>query len=186
MSRIGKNPIAIPQGVEVSIKDGTITVKGPKGTLKFTPHGRMHVKVEGEKVIVERKSDEILDRSLHGLTRTLIFNMVEGVTKGFSKQLEISGVGYRVQPQGKNLQFALGFSHPIDFPAPEGIVFSIDKEKKNILTVTGIDKRLVGQTASEIRALRKPEPYKGKGIHYVGELIRRKAGKAAMAAAKTA
>lgn len=186
MSRIGKLPIQIPSGVTLDIKDGEISVKGPKGTLKWKPHPRVKVKVEGNVVHVSRTSEEILDRSLHGLTRTLIANMIEGVTKGFSKQLEIQGVGYRAQIQGKKLQLALGFSHPVEFQAPEGISLEIDKEKKNIITISGNDKALVGQVAAVIRAIRKPEPYKGKGIRYVGEAVRRKAGKAATAAAKGA
>lgn len=183
MSRIGKLPIQIPSDVEVTVKDGQIIVKGPKGTLTFNPNPLMTVKVEGQNVIVQRKSDEVLDRSLHGLTRTLIANMIIGITKGYFKQLEIQGVGYRVQLQGKNLEFALGFSHPIKFNTPPGITVEIDKEKKNIITVSGCDKALVGQVAANIHALKKPEPYKGKGIKYVGEVIRRKAGKAATTAA---
>lgn len=184
MSRIGKQPITIPSGVEVHMKEGKMTVKGPKGTLVFNPHPRMQIKMESKQVLVERPSDGNLDRSLHGLTRTLVANMIQGVTDGFSKKLELHGVGYRAQIQGKKLQLAIGFSHPVDFPAPEGITFEIDKEKKNIITVSGIDKNLVGQVAANLRSLRKPEPYKGKGIHYLGEVIRRKAGKAATAAAK--
>ena len=186
MSRIGKNPVAIPAGVDVAVKDGKITVKGPKGTLTLAAHERMQIKIADKEVLIERGSDEILDRSLHGLTRTLVANMVEGVTKGFSKQLEIHGVGYRAQLQDKKLVLAIGFSHPVEFGAPEGISFEIDKEKKNIVTVSGIDKALVGQVAADLRSLRKPEPYKGKGIRYVGEHVRRKAGKAATAAAKGA
>lgn len=186
MSRIGKRPITIPNGVEVTIKDSTVNVKGPKGTLMFTPHKRINVKIEDKTILVERAGDEILDRSLHGLSRTLIANMIKGVSEGFSKRLEIQGVGYRVQLQDKKLQFSLGFSHPVEFPAPDGISFEIDKEKKNIISIIGIDKALVGQVASNIRALRPPEPYKGKGIRYVGEIIRRKAGKAATTAAKGA
>lgn len=185
MSRIGKQPVEIPSGVEVNVKDGTVIVKGSKGTLRFTPHNKITVKIVDKNIIVERASDDLLGRSLHGLTRTLIFNMIEGVTKGFSKQLEVQGVGYKVQIQGKKLQLALGYSHPINFTAPEGITFEIDKEKKNLLTISGIDKMLVGQVAADIRSLRKPEPYKGKGIRYVGEVVRRKAGKAAAAAIKT-
>lgn len=186
MSRIGKQPIPIPSGVEIHLKDGKLSVKGSKGTLTFTPHPLVEIKVEGGIATVSRKSDERLDKSLHGLTRTLIFNMIEGVSKGFSKKLEIQGVGYRVTPQGKNLEFALGFSHPVLFKGPDGITFEIDKEKKNIFTVTGIDKALVGQVAANIRSLRPPEPYKGKGIRYFKEVIRRKAGKAATAAGKAA
>jgi large subunit ribosomal protein L6 len=186
MSRIGKQPISIPAGVTVSIKDSVITVKGSKGTLTFKPHKLVTVKVDDKTILVERKGDEGLERSLHGLTRTLVANMVEGVTKGFSKKMEIQGVGYRAEIVGKKLKLALGYSHPVDFPAPDGITFEIDKEKKNIVTISGIDKALVGQTAADMRALRPPEPYKGKGIRYFGEAIRRKAGKAATAAAKTA
>lgn len=186
MSRIGKNPIPVPSGVTVTVKDGEVSVKGPKGSLALKPHVRMEIIVENGNVIVKRKSDEILDRSLHGLTRTLIANLITGVTQGYSKKLEIQGVGYRAALQGKKLELSLGFSHPVTFPAPEGISFEIDKEKKNIITVSGIDKDLVGQVTANLRALRKPEPYKGKGIRYVGEAVRRKAGKAAAAAAKTA
>lgn len=186
MSRIGKQPIPIPTGVEVHIKDGVVKVKGQKGSLSFTPHPRMEIMVEDKSILVKRSGNEILDRSLHGLTRTLIANMISGVTAGFSKKLALHGVGYRAQVQGKKLQLSLGFSHPVEFSAPEGIIFEIDKEKKNIITVSGIDKIIVGQVAANLRALRKPEPYKGKGIHYVGEVIRRKAGKAATTAAKGA
>ena len=185
MSRIGKQPIEIPAGVDVSIKDSVITVKGGKGTLTFKPHKLITVKIEGKTMLVERKGDQSLEKSLHGLTRTLVSNMIEGVTKGFSKKLEIQGVGYRAEIKGKDLKLSLGFSHPVDFPAPNGITFEMDKEKKNIVTISGIDKVLVGQTAADMRALRPPEPYKGKGIRYLGEVIRRKAGKAATAAAKT-
>lgn len=186
MSRIGKQPIIIPSGVEVTVKNGEVAVKGPKGTLKFQPHQKIFVKVEDGKIIVERKSDEILDKSLHGLTRSTIANLVIGVVSGFIKKLEIQGVGYRVQLQDKKLQFSLGFSHPVEYVAPEGISFEIDKEKKNVISVIGIDKVMVGQVASNLRALRPPEPYKGKGIRYLGEIVRRKAGKAATTAAKGA
>lgn len=186
MSRIGKKPISIPAGIEVKITDGAVTVKGPKGNLTFRPHERMRVKTEGGNVIVERSSDEILDRSLHGLTRSLIANMIQGVSEGYCKKLEIQGVGYRAQIQGKKLTLSLGYSHPIDFPAPEGIAFEIDKEKKNIISICGIDKEKVGRVAAKIRSLKPPEPYKGKGIRYVDETVRRKAGKAAATAAKGA
>lgn len=185
MSRIGKKPIPIPAGVEIKIQDGTVHVKGPKGTLTFAPHGLMEIKMAEGAVTVSRKSNGILDRSLHGLTRSLIANMIEGVTKGFSRKLEIQGVGYRAQISGNKLDLSLGFSHPVQFQAPAGIQFEMDKEKKNIITVSGIDKMLVGQTAAKLRGLRPPEPYKGKGIRYFGEKVRRKAGKAATAAAKT-
>lgn len=184
MSKIGKKPIQIPSGVDVQIKDNAITVKGPKGTLTFKAHKNVTVKMADKNIIVERKDDERLSRGLHGLTRTLIDNMVTGVTQGFSKKLDIQGVGYRAQMVGKNLQLAVGYSHPVDFPAPAGITFEIDKEKKNIITVSGIDKIVVGQVASNLRAVRPPEPYKGKGIRYLGEAVRRKAGKAAATAAK--
>lgn len=182
MSRIGKQPIAIPSGVEVTEKDGLITVKASKGTLSFKVHPRMKVVVESGVITVNKTGEEIIDNSLHGLTRTLIDNMVIGVTKGFTKELEIQGVGYKVALKGKNLDFALGFSHPVEFKAPEGITFEIDKEKKNIIRVMGVSKEAVGQTAAKIRSLRPPEPYKGKGIRYLGEVVRKKAGKAAATA----
>ncbi|MBI2453935.1 50S ribosomal protein L6, partial [Candidatus Peregrinibacteria bacterium] len=138
MSRIGKQPISIPSGVEVRIEKGEVSVKGPKGTLKFSPHNLMQVAVENQSVAVSRKNDSLLGKGLHGLTRTLISNMIVGVTKGYAKQLEIQGVGYRAQVQGKRLDLALGFSHPVVYTAPEGIAFEIDKEKKNIITVYGI------------------------------------------------
>lgn len=185
MSRIGKQPIAIPAGVEVKLAGRQINIKGPKGSLTFTPHEKIDIKMENSTLTVSRKGDEKLEKSLHGLTRTLVSNMIEGVTKGFAKSLEIQGVGYRVAMKEKNLELSLGFSHPVGFKAPEGITFEIDKEKKNIVTVHGIDKALVGLTAANLRSLRKPEPYKGKGIRYVGEIVRRKAGKAAAAAAKS-
>lgn len=182
MSRIGKQPISVPTGVEASSKEGIIRIKGTKGTLSFNVHPRITVTIENGVIQVNRMGEEKLDKGLHGLTRTLINNMVTGVTKGFAKELEIQGVGYRVQMKGKNLDFALGFSHPIEFKAPEGISFEIDKEKKNIIKVMGVDKELVGRTAAKIRSLRPPEPYKGKGIRYLGESVRKKAGKAAAAA----
>lgn len=186
MSKIGKQPVTIPAGVTVTVGENTVTVKGPKGTLNFTPHSRITIKIDGQTATVERKSDEILDKSLHGLTRTLLANMIVGVTKGFEKKLDIQGVGYRAQVQGKKLELALGFSHPVFYMAPDGITFEIDKEKKNIISISGIDKIMVGQVAANIRGLRKPEPYKGKGIRYLGETVRRKAGKAATAAGKAA
>ncbi|PIQ78243.1 50S ribosomal protein L6 [Candidatus Peregrinibacteria bacterium CG11_big_fil_rev_8_21_14_0_20_46_8] len=182
MSRIGKLPITVPAGVEIKIQDGLMIVKGPKGELKQKVHPRIKVSVEDGVAKVERQSEDKFDRSLHGLTRSLLANMVEGVTNGYSKRLEIIGVGYRAAVQGKKLNLSLGFSHPVDVPAPEGITFEIDKEKKNIIIITGIDKELVGQIAANVRGLRKPEPYKGKGIRYEGEHVRRKAGKAATAA----
>lgn len=182
MSRIGKQPITIPSGVEINVKDGAVHIKGSKGTQTFNFHPRMKVAVKDGVLTVERQSDEKLDMSLHGLTRTLIANMIIGVTKGFTKELEIQGVGFRVALKGKDLDFALGFSHPVVFKAPEGITFEIDKDKKNIIRVHGMSKEQVGQTAAVIRGLRPPEPYKGKGIRYLGEVVRKKAGKAASAA----
>ncbi len=180
MSRIGKLPIAIPSGVTVEKRDGNlIVVKGPKGELSFTIHKKITVEIADGTVTIKRGKEEQLDRSMHGLSRTLIANMVHGVTKGFSKQLEIQGVGYRANMQGSKLVLSLGFSHPVEFQPPAGIQISIDQEKKNILTVSGADKQLVGEVAAKIRSYRKPEPYKGKGIRYLGEYVARKAGKAA-------
>lgn len=176
MSRIGKQPITIPAGVEVSIDGATVTVKGPKGTLSHVVASPITVSIEEGQVLVARPNDERTSRSLHGLTRTLINNMIIGVTEGYKKQLEITGTGYRVVAKGKNLEFSLGFSHTVPVEAPEGIEFTVESQTK--FTVSGIDKQLVGETAARIRKLKKPEPYKGKGIHYVGEVIRRKVGKA--------
>ena len=176
MSRIGKNPIDIPAGVDVTINGADVTVKGPKGTLSHVVAEPINVAIEGSQVVVTRPSDDRAARSLHGLTRTLIANMIEGVTKGFSKQLEIAGTGYRVVAKGKDLEFSLGFSHTVLVTAPEGIEFTVESQTK--FTVAGIDKQLVGETAARIRKLKKPEPYKGKGLHYVGETIRRKVGQA--------
>lgn len=182
MSRIGKLPITVPNGVNVDVKETHVKVKGPKGELEFTFHPRVKINLEGTTLKVERASNEKQDKSLHGVTRTLLANMIEGVSKGYAKQLEIQGVGYRAQMAGSKLTLFLGFSHPIDFPAPKGIQITIDAEKKNIITVAGIDKQLVGETAAKIREYKKPEPYKGKGIRYVGEYVQRKAGKAAATA----
>lgn len=175
MSRIGKLPVAIPAGVEVKVEDGNvITVKGPKGTLTRKLVEEMDVKVEGSEVIVTRPNDLKRNKSLHGLTRTLIFNMVEGVTNGYSKVLEINGVGYRAAKSGNKLTLTLGYSHPVEMVDPEGITTTVDGNK---ITVAGIDKEKVGQFAAEIRTKRSPEPYKGKGIKYETETIRRKVGK---------
>ena len=175
MSRIGKLPVAIPAGVEVKVEDGNvITVKGPKGTLTRKLVEEMNVKVEGSEVIVTRPNDLKRNKSLHGLTRTLIFNMVEGVTNGYSKVLEINGVGYRAAKAGNKLTLTLGYSHPVEMVDPEGITTTVDGNK---ITVAGIDKEKVGQFAAEIRTKRPPEPYKGKGIKYETETIRRKVGK---------
>lgn len=175
MSRIGKAPITVPNGVEVSIAGRTVTVKGPKGTLSREIPGEITVRKEENTLLVERPNDERQNRSLHGLSRTLVNNMVVGVTDGFAKELEIVGVGYRAEAQGQNLRLALGFSHPVIVPAPEGITFEIPAQTRVI--VKGIDKELVGQVAANIRSIRKPEPYKGKGVRYQGERILRKAGK---------
>ena len=177
MSRIGNAPVEIPAGVTVTLGEGNlVTVKGPKGELSRHIHPEMKVTVEGNVLKVERPSDDKTHRSLHGLSRSLIHNMVVGVTEGFSKSLEINGVGYRAQKQGKNLNLSLGFSHPVIVEPPKGIEF--DVPAPNAITVKGIDKELVGQIAAEIRGFREPEPYKGKGIKYAGEHIRRKEGKA--------
>ncbi len=177
MSRIGKKPIKIPSGVDCKSEGEFFRVKGPKGQLQRALHPNMKVELEGEEIRVVRPSDGRLDRSLHGLTRTLISNMVSGVTEGFSKQLNIVGVGYKVELKGKDLLLYLGFSHTIDYPAIDGIAFEVD-QKKNTIIVKGIDKEKVGQTAAEIRSFRPPEPYKGKGVMYSTERIKRKAGKA--------
>jgi len=176
MSRIGKSPIAVPHGVEVKQAGSAVEVKGPKGML--LQHIPMGISLEiGAGVIhVKRKVDAKAVRSLHGLIRTLIANMVQGVTQGFEKELEIVGIGYRANVQGKNLQLNLGYSHPVLYPIPQGIELAVEKQTK--ITVKGIDKQKVGQVAAEIRSFKKPEPYKGKGIRYIGEQVRRKAGKA--------
>ena len=176
MSRIGRKPIAIPSGVEVKVNGSEVTVKGPKGTLINTFNSRITVKVEGAEILVTRPSDEKEDRALHGLTRTLVSNMVIGVTEGFKKELEVNGVGYRVQKQGKNLVMNLGYSHQVIMPEPDGI--TVEVPGPNSIVISGADKQKVGQFAAEVREKRLPEPYKGKGIKYVGEYIRRKEGKA--------
>ncbi|MCT1655942.1 50S ribosomal protein L6 [Brevibacterium luteolum] len=176
MSRIGKQPISVPSGVEVNINGPELDVKGPKGNLSVTIPEPISVKLDDGTLTVERPNDERESRALHGLTRTLINNQIIGVTEGYSKQLEIVGTGYRVQAKGQNLEFSLGYSHTITVEPPEGITFQV--EGSNKVTVIGIDKQLVGETAANIRKLRKPEPYKGKGVRYAGEQIRRKVGKA--------
>lgn len=176
MSRIGKKPIAVPAGVDVKIDGSTVTVKGPKGTLTNTFNPEIIIKQEGAEIIVERPSEDKMHKSLHGLTRTLIHNMVEGVTNGFSKSLEIEGVGYRAAKQGKNLVMNLGYSHQVIIPEIDGI--TVDVPNATSIVVNGIDKQAVGQFAAEIREKRPPEPYKGKGIRYAGERIIRKEGKA--------
>jgi large subunit ribosomal protein L6 len=177
MSRIGKAPIAVPDGVDVAIIDGTVRVKGPRGELSRPIPGAITVRQDGDTLVVERPDDERESRSLHGLTRSLVNNMVVGVTSGFQKELEIVGVGYRAESHGTGaLRLALGYSHPVVVDAPEGITFEVPVPTRVI--VRGIDKEAVGQVAADIRAIRKPEPYKGKGVRYAGERILRKAGKA--------
>ena len=175
MSRIGRMPIAIPSGVTVEVAENNkVTVKGPKGTLERVLPEAMDIKVDGEEVVVSRPNDLKKNKALHGLTRTLIYNMVVGVTEGYEKKLEVNGVGYRAQKQGKKLVLSLGYSHPVEMVDPEGIEVKVDGNK---ISVVGIDKEKVGQYAAEIREKRAPEPYKGKGIKYVDETIRRKVGK---------
>ena len=178
MSRIGKQPITIPNGVDVTIADERVTVKGPKGTLEHTVVGDVTVARDGDTLVVTRADDQRQNRSLHGLTRSLLNNMVVGVSEGFTKDLEIVGVGYRAQAAGPDaLELQLGFSHPVRVHAPEGVTFEVPSPTR--ITVQGADKQLVGQVAADIRKIRKPEPYKGKGIRYAGERIIRKAGKSA-------
>jgi large subunit ribosomal protein L6 len=178
MSRIGKSPIPVPSGVDVTVADRSVTVKGPKGTLARRLPPDISVRQDGDQLVVERPDDEREHRALHGLTRSLVNNMVVGVTDGFSKDLEIVGVGYRATAQGPSrLELALGFSHPVVVEAPEGVTFEVPAPTR--ITVRGIDKEIVGQVAANIRKVRKPEPYKGKGVRYAGEVVQRKAGKAA-------
>ena len=177
MSRIGKQPVAIPAGVDVAIDGSTVTVKGPKGELTRTFQPMMSIKREGDEIIVERPDDSREAKSYHGLTRTLINNMVIGVTEGYSKKLQLVGVGYRAALKGKDLEMQLGFSHPVNYKCPEGIKFEVPSQTEII--VSGCDKEVVGQVAASIRHIRPPEPYKGKGIRYDGEHVRRKLGKAA-------
>ena len=177
MSRIGRLPIPVPSGVDVDITDRLVTVKGPKGTLSHTLADPIVIqKADDGSLLVSRPDDEKRSKERHGLSRTLVANMVTGVTDGFSKTLEIVGTGYRVQARGSDLEFALGFSHPVNIPAPEGITFEVQAPTRFV--VRGIDKQQVGEVAANIRKLRKPEPYKGKGVRYQGEVVRRKVGKA--------
>ncbi|MBU4336208.1 MAG: 50S ribosomal protein L6 [Actinobacteria bacterium] len=177
MSRIGKVPVPVPAGVEVNIQEAVVTVKGPKGTLSHTVPAPIEVaKNEQGAIVVTRPDDERVSRSLHGLTRTLIANLVTGVTEGYTKKLEIVGTGYRVQAKGTDLEFALGFSHSVPVKAPDGISFQVESPTK--FSVSGIDKQQVGEVAANIRKIRKPEPYKGKGVRYADEVVRRKVGKA--------
>lgn len=176
MSRIGRLPISVPAGVEVKIEDSLVSVKGPKGTLELTIASPITAVLEENIITVSRPNDERTSRSLHGLTRTLIENLIIGVTAGYEKKLEIVGTGYRVVAKGKDLEFALGFSHPVLIEAPEGITLTVESPTK--LSVSGNSKQQVGEVAANIRKLRKPDPYKGKGVRYAGEIIRRKVGKA--------
>jgi large subunit ribosomal protein L6 len=178
MSRIGRAPIAVPSGVQVELGGGRVIVKGPQGILERSLPGEITVRAEEGTLLVERPNDERQNRALHGLTRSLVANMVTGVTAGFSKELEIVGVGYRAIPKGPSqIELALGFSHPVIVDAPDGVTFEVPAQTR--INVKGIDKELVGQVAANIRKIRKPEPYKGKGVRYVGERVIRKAGKAA-------
>ena len=177
MSRIGRLPITVPSGVDVSLDGDVVTVKGPKGELKHTVANPISVqRAEDGTLTVNRPNDERLSRSLHGLTRTLIANMVIGVTQGYEKKLEIVGTGYRVQAKGSNLEFALGYSHPITVEPPAGVTFAVEAPTR--VSVSGIDKQAVGEVAANLRKLRKPDPYKGKGVRYAGEVVKRKVGKA--------
>ena len=177
MSRIGKSPIPVPKGVEVTVDGVHVTAKGPKGTLERDIPGVITVRQDGEALLVERPDDERRNRAMHGLVRSLVNNMVVGVTQGFTKELEIVGVGYRATAKGPGaIELALGYSHPVNIQAPEGVSFEVPAP--NRIVVSGIDKEAVGQVAADIRAWRKPEPYKGKGVRYSGEHVRRKAGKA--------
>jgi large subunit ribosomal protein L6 len=176
MSRIGRLPIAVPSGVDVAIDGARVTVTGPKGTLSRELHADMLLSREDDNFVVARPTEQKMHKQLHGLTRTLVNNMVVGVTTGYRKGLEITGVGYRAALVGKKLQLSLGYSHPVDIEPPEGISFELESPTR--IAVVGIDKELVGQVAAVVRSKRKPEPYKGKGVRYAGEQIRRKAGKA--------
>lgn len=175
MSRIGKNPIEIPAGVDVTINGQDVTVKGPKGELSLTVSEPISVAKEDNTIVVTRPNDERRNRALHGLNRSLVNNLVVGVTQGYTTKMEIFGVGYRVQAKGSDLEFALGYSHPVPIEAPDGITFAVESPTK--FSVSGIDKQQVGQISANIRRLRRPDPYKGKGIRYEGEQIRRKVGK---------
>lgn len=175
MSRVGKKPIVIPEKTTITFKDGTVTVKGSKGTLTHSVHPDIDLNVEKDQIDVGMKSDDRKTRALQGMTRSIVNNMVVGVSQGYERVLEINGIGYRAEAKGKTILFNLGYSHPIDFPLPDGVTATV--EKNNIVKIAGIDKHLLGQTAAKIRQLRPPEPYKGKGIKYAEEYIQRKAGK---------
>ncbi len=175
MSRIGKMPVAVPSGVEVTLNGQDLSIKGPKGTLTHNFPELIKAVKEDSSIVISRANDERLAKSLHGLSRTLVANMITGVTQGYSKKIVITGVGYKVAAKGKDLEFALGYSHPVPFPAPAGITFTVESPTE--LVVTGVDKQLVGETVAKIQKLRKSDPYKGKGLHLQGQRIRRKAGK---------
>jgi large subunit ribosomal protein L6 len=177
MSRVGRKPIEIPSGVEAKLETGKITVKGPLGEISQVVNPKLSIKKQDNKLLVERPSDQKVYRELHGLTRNLIANMVTGVSKGYERTLEISGVGFKASAQGSNLMLNLGFSHPIVYPLPKGIKATVDPKQTQII-LKGVDKQLIGQIAANLRSLKKPEPYKGKGIKYGGEVIHRKEGKA--------
>ncbi len=179
MSRIGKQPIKIPAGTTVSVQGRHVEVKGPKGSLQRDIHELASARLDGDYLIVERADDSKQSRAIHGLTRALLFNMVEGVTNGFKKELLVNGVGYKVEEKGKTLILYLGYSHPIEFQVPDGITAKVERQKEIRIILEGFDKELLGLTAARIRAFRPPEPYKGKGIQYADEVIIRKAGKAA-------
>jgi len=179
MSRVGANPIALPKGVELKIDGSQVSVKGPKGQLSWTFQSEITFKQEDGQIIVSRPSDQVRHKAMHGLSRTLLANMVQGVTEGFSKTLEMHGVGYRAQMQGKDLEVSVGYTHPVKVTPREGIEFEVDGTSKII--IRGADKQAVGQAAADVRKIRPPEPYKGKGIRYEGEYVRRKAGKAGKA-----
>jgi large subunit ribosomal protein L6 len=177
VSRVGKQPIVVPAGVKIQVEGQTVRAEGPKGTLSHVVPGGLAARLEDGRLVITREHDHRTARALHGLTRALVANIVTGVKDGFERKLEIVGIGYRAQLQGRNVQFALGYSHPVIFPLPEGITAEI--EKQTAITLRGADKGLLGQTAAQMRALRKPDPYKGKGVKYAGEVIRRKVGKKA-------
>ena len=182
MSRIGRMPVSIPKGVQVDIRGNHVTVKGPKGELSRSFNPDMAISLQDGQIIVTRPTDDQQHRALHGLTRALLANMVTGVTKGYRKDLEVQGVGYRVEMRGKNLVLYVGFSHPVEIAPPSGITFDVESRGKTIM-IEGIDKELVGEVAARVRRVRPPEPYKGKGIRYVGEYVRQKAGKGSKVAA---
>jgi len=177
MSRIGKQPVVIPQGVKIQVENGLVRAEGPKGKLAQSIPQGLHAKIENNMIVLTREADHRQARALHGMARALVANMVNGVKAGFERKLDIVGIGYRAQMQGKAIQFALGYSHPVIFPLPDGITAEIDKQVA--ITLRGADKALLGQTAAKLRSLRKPDPYKGKGVKYSDEVIRRKVGKKA-------